>query len=269
MYGVAGSALQHGTRTDSAGCPQFDDQTSRAILDAWRHTDGGPAQNFLAGWKSSSLVISIDLDVVTKGGKLLAVWGAVHKMPNAASSHRDSKEDTTPPIPALGEQIERTARPLIKNALVGGPLAPDNESDQRKEAYNRVERNGWAKFSSDIQKTLGLYDGLDGKCGNQWLANAKGNPLHRYQSLAKVLADDRVWVNSKSTVCERFLAVELAEFKTSGASAGDCGGRTPHYDASNMFRSLLTNGTMKGVDDGLSHDENVHSTADFPFLAAP
>lgn len=269
MYGVAGAALRHGTPVDGAGCPQFDAATSHSILDTWRHTGGGAAQNFLAGWKSSSLVISIDLDVLTKGGDLLAVWGAVHKVPRAAASHVKSAAEKTPPIPRLGEQIERTARPLIKNGLVGGPLAPDKESDQRKEAYNRVARNGWAKFSSDIEKTLGFYDGFDGKCGNQWRADAKAEASHRYDRLAKVLADDRVWVNSKSTVCNQFLAVELTEFQTPGALGGDCGGRTPNYDASNIFRSLLVNGTMAGAIDGLTHDDKMHSTTDFPFLAAP
>ena len=269
MYGVAGSALKQGTPVDSAGCPQFDEATSHSILDTWRHTDGGPATNFLAGWKSSSIVISVDLDVVASSGDLLAVWGAVHRVPHAAPSHVKSAADKTPPIPRLGEQIERTARPLIKTALVGGPLAPDNESDQRKEAYNRVARNGWAKFSSDIQKTLGLYDGFDGKCGNQWLADTKAEASHRYERLAKILADDRVWVNSKSAVCTQFLSVEFTYLQTPGAISSDCGGRTPNYDASNIFRSLLVNGTTRGADDGLNHDDKVHSTTDFPFLAAP
>jgi len=269
MYGVVGTAIQRGTQVDGADCPQFDEPTSRSILDTWRHTDGGPATNFLSGWKSSSLVISIDLDVVTAGGKLLAVWGAVHKAPHADPSRTKSTVDRTPPMPRLGEQIERTARPLIKNALVGGPLAPDTESDKRKEAYNRVGRTDWARFAADIQKTLGLYDGFDGKCGNQWLADANARPRERYERLAKVLADDRLWVNSKSAVCTQFLAVELTEFGTPGASGSDCGGRTPTYDASNIFRSLLTNGTTSGVDDGLKQDEKVHSTTDFPFLAAP
>jgi hypothetical protein len=269
MYGVAGSALKQGTPVDGAGCPQFDEATSHSILHTWRHTDGGPATDFLAGWKSSSLVISVDLDVLTSGGDLLAVWAAVHKVPRASPSNVKTPADKTPPIPKLGEQIERTARPLIKNALVGGPLAPDNESNQRKEAYNRVGRNGWAKFSSDIEKTLGFYDGFDGKCGNQWLADSKGEASHRYDRLAKVLADDRVWVNSKSTVCTQFLAVELTEFQTPGALRNDCGGRTPNYDASNLFRSLLVNGTMAGAIDGLDHDDKIHSTTDFPFLAAP
>jgi hypothetical protein len=269
MYEVAGTALRRGARVNGAGCPQFDRARSRSILDTWRRTDGGPATNFLAGWKSSSLIISIDLDVVATGGDLLAIWGAVHKAARSQESGIGRGVGKTPAFPTLGEQIERTARPLIKNALVGGPLAPPAESNQRKEAYNRVARNNWERFSADIEKTLGLYDAFDGNCGDQWLADRNGRPSARYERLAKLLADDRIWVNSKSTVCTQFLAVELTEFKTPGALSGDCGGRTPNYDASNIFRSLLTNGTTSGVDDGLHHDDKLHSATTFPFLAAP
>jgi Domain of unknown function (DUF4331) len=269
MYEVALTALKGGTPVDDAGCPGFDQATSRSILDTWRHTDGGPAANFLAGWRSSSLVISIDLDVVSTGGSFLAIWGAVHKAPLPDPSQTDNTTGKTLAIPTLGDQIERTARPLIKNALVGGPLAPDTESNQRKEAYNRAMPNNWAQFSADIQKTLGFYDGFDGKCGNQWLANGEVKGPERYERLAKILADDRLWVNSKSTGCTQFLAVELAAFKTPGVLSADCGGRTPNYDASNIFRSLLVNGTTTGVDDGLKHDDKMHSITNFPFLAAP
>jgi hypothetical protein len=268
-YNVAGAALGHGTTVDAGACPQFEDATSRAILDTWRHTDGGPATNFLAGWKSSALVISIDLDVVNTGGKLLAVWGAVHKSPLAGLSIRTASDGKMPAAPELGKQIERTARPLIKNGLVGGPLAADAVSNQRKESYNRVARTDWAQFSAYIQKTLGLYDGFDGKCGNQWLADSKAKGLMRYKGLANILADDRIWINSRSKVCTQFLAVEFSAFGTPGAAKDDCGGRTPNYNASNIFRSLLTNGTTTGVDDGLKRDDKVHSTTNFPFLAAP
>jgi hypothetical protein len=268
-YNVAGAALQHGTTADDAGCPRFDSDTSQAILDTWRHTGGGPASNFLAGWKTSALVISIDLDVVATGGRLLAVWGTVHRTPHGQAPHTLQQNTRPPAVPVLGEQIERTARPLIKNALVGGPLAPDAISNQRKEAYNRTGRTGWKHFSRDIERTLGLYDGFDGMCGNQWLAAPEANSTHRYATLAQLLADDRIWVNSESSSCTQFLAVEFTALGTPGASAHDCGGRTPNYDASNIFRSLLTNGKTSGADDGLHHDEKVHSTTDFPFLAEP
>ena len=268
-YDVAGAALQNGTRADAAGCSQFDQAASQKILDTWRHTSGGPATNFLAGWQSSSLVLSIDLDVVAKGGKLLAVWGAVHRTPRTQSLATSKNQGQRPPIPTLGNPIERTARPLIKNALVGGPVDPDALRYRRREAYNRVQRTGWMQFSGDIERNLGLYDGFDGKCGNQWLADSKGDPHRRYEKLARLLADDRVWVNSASATCTQFMAVEFTALGTPGALAGDCGGRTPNYDASNIFRSLLIDGTSIGGVDGLTRDEKTHSTIDFPFLAAP
>jgi hypothetical protein len=70
-------------------------------------------------------------------------------------------------------------------------------------------------------------------------------------------------------VCKRYLAVELTAIATHGAPSGDCGGRTPNEDANDVFRSLLTLGATSGVDDGVSEDDQVHSTAEFPFLAAP
>lgn len=76
---MAAAALGRGAPRDAAGFPSFDGPTSQAILDQWRHTGGGPATNFLGGWKVSALVVSIDLDVVATGGKLVAVWGVVCK----------------------------------------------------------------------------------------------------------------------------------------------------------------------------------------------
>jgi hypothetical protein len=255
-WGVAAAALKRGATVDAAGCPNFDEGTSQAIFDRWRHTDGGPPTNYLAGWTSAALAISIDLDVVNTGGNLLAVWGGTYK-PGGIS-----------PGPTLGARVDRIGRPLIGNALIG-PLDPDDVSDRRKEAYNRAAPADWPQFSADIQRTLGLYDGFDRACGNQWLADRRADPPRRYHLLAKVLADDRLWVNSKSTVCRQYLAVELAEFATRGSPRGDCGGRTPNYDASNVFRSLLVLGSTAGADDGVRRDDHAHSTTEFPFLAGP
>ena len=79
----------------------------------------------------------------------------------------------------------------------------------------------------EIEKTLGLYDGFDGKCGNQLLAG-KVASAGRYRQLATLLADDRLWVNSASKVCTQFFAVELAQLTGQSALANDCGGRAPH-----------------------------------------
>lgn len=184
------------------------------------------------------------------------------------SSWTQGVQGQIPPPPALGEPVDRIGRPFTANALLG-PLAPDDVSDRRKEAYNRAAQADWPQFSADIQLTLGLYDGFDRTCGNQWLAERGARPAMRYQTLAKVLADDRLWINSQSTVCTQYLAVELSNFAPPSAPSSDCGGRTPNYDTGDGFRSLLSFGTTTGVDDGVGRDDHVHSTTEFPFLAAP
>jgi hypothetical protein len=262
------AALKRGAAVDAAGCPAFDEATSREILNQWRHTDGGPARKFLAGWKSAALVISVDLDVVNRGGNLLAVWATVHK----SSAQNSQRKQQAPP--KIGEQIERVGRPLTKNALLS-LLDPDDVSDQLKERYNRAAQTDWPQFTEEIEKGLALYDGFDGRCRNQWFVDRAAGAARPYHALAKMLADDRLWIDSRSAVCTHFLAVELAathnfeEVLVSGPPDGDCGGRTPNYDAVDALRSFWAGGISDGVNDGLDHDDHVHSTTEFPFLAAP
>jgi uncharacterized protein DUF4331 len=245
-YNTAVAAMKAGARFDEAGCPAFDRETSLAILDQWRHTEGGPAKNFLAGWTPASLVVAIDLDVVAKGGPLLAVWATTS----------DAKR-----------QIDRMGRPLTGNALLG-TIAAEEISDRLKESYNAATPAAAARFVGEIEKGLALYDGFDGACGNAWLADA-GSARHRYRPLAKLLADDRLWVDSSASECMQFFAVERANLSGETSTRGDCGGRTPNEDAVDVYRSLLANGTTRGIDDGVDRDDHEHSTSAFPFLAAP
>lgn len=158
-----------------------------------------------------------------------------------------------PKPPRLGRQVERAGRALTGNALLG-LFAPSDISNGFKESYNGAAPADWPRFVPELERGLGFYDGFDGIRGNQWLSN--------HQALATLLADDRLWINTASTQCSRYLAVEL------GAST-DCGGRTPDYDAVDVFRSLLVNGSPTGVEDGVDRDDRVHSTTTFPFLSPP
>ena len=249
-YQVAATALRNGTAVDEAGCPGFDQATSTAILDQWRHTDGGPGSNFLAGWTSSAIVVSVDLPLVTRGGKVLAVW---------ATTSAGSK------------QIDRAARPLTGNALLG-TLASEETSNHLKEDYNAATPSTSARFVPEIEKALALYDAFDGKCGNQLLAGsnpASTRGAERYEAMAELLADDRLWVNTESTICLQLFAVELADLAGQSERVMDCGGRTPLYNASNVYRSLLVDGSTTSVNDGVDHDDKPHSETEFPFLAAP
>ncbi len=244
-YQKAFDALKNGAQVDSAGCPSFAPEVVRAIAYEWRHTDGGPASNFLAGWTSSAIVISVDVEAVRKGGKMLAVWGATV---------------------LGGRQLDREGRPLTANALLG-LLAPEDVSNSLKEQYNAATPADSARFIPEIQKSLGLYDAFDGKCGNQLLAQDAAAPQARYRALATVLADDRLWVNSASGRCTQLFAVELANLTGQAGWGADCGGRAPDYDAANVYRSLLVDGTGFSIDDGLHADERPPSSAVFPFLA--
>jgi uncharacterized protein DUF4331 len=245
-FEVAATALKQGAATDADGFPSFDAATVASIREHWRQTDGAPGKNFLAGWTPSCIVVSVDLSLVNGGGPLLAVWG------ETAAAHA---------------RVDRAGRPLTGNALLA-PLAPDAISDRLKERYNRAEPGTSAQFVADIQRSLGLYDGYDGVRGNQWLADMRSTGGMRYRRLATLLADDRLWVNSASATCRHLFAVELAQLSGRRDLAGDCGGRTPNSDASNIYRSLLAAGNTDAINDSVHHDDHVHSDVKFPFLAA-
>jgi hypothetical protein len=246
-YQVAATALQNGAVKDGSGCPNFNSATSRGILDQWRHTDGGPGTNLLKGWTPASIVVSVDLGLLNEGGRMLAVWGA-----------------TVGP----NRQIDREGRPLTGNALLG-LMAPEDVSNEIKEDYNAATPQTSTEFIPEIQKALGLYDAFDGHCENQLLAEKGAEAPMRYRAMATLLADDRLWINSASGVCTQLFAVEMASLAGRKELRNDCGGRTPNYDAVNVYRSLLVDGTNTSVDDGLHRDEKVHSATEFPFLAAP
>lgn len=246
-YQVAARAIKAGVAIDASGCPQIGPGTSQQLLAQWRQTEGGPAKNFLAGWTPASLVISIEKRELTRHGPMLAVWAATL---------------------VGGRQADRMGRPLTGNALMA-PLGPDEVSDTLKERYNAAAPKVWPTFEGPITETLGLYDSFDGICGNQLLAARLAPPKQRYAALAKLLADDRLWLNTAASKCRQFFAVELAALGGRPDLADDCGGRAPNEDASDVYRSLLATGDATGVTDGVDRDEKEHSETEFPFLAAP
>jgi len=252
---VAGAALPASAR-DAAGCPRFGAATSARILDEWRHTEGHAGANLLTGWKTAALAIEVDLDAVNQGGPLLGVW-ATTVVRGVTPGHPRKLDD--------GVVIDRMGRALTGNALLG-TFDSEAASDLRKTQYNQAPQEQWNSFTADLAATLAIYDAFDGRCGNQWLGARHSRAVGRYDRLARLLADDRLWVNSASKSCRRYLT---AEFSQAGTENRDCGGRTPNYDAVDIFRSLLVMGKITGVDDGVARDERAHSDARSPFLAAP
>ena len=252
---VAGALLATSPK-DDGGCPRFDAATSAKILDEWRHTEGHVGTNLLAGRTTAALVVEVDVDAINRGGPLLGVW-ATTTVRGLTPGHAHKLDDGVP--------IDRMGRALTGNALLG-LFDTEAASDARKSQYNQARREAWGSFAGSIGASLAIYDGFDGVCGNQWLAVQNAMPAIRYESLARLLADDRLWVNGAARHCGQYLA---AEFNHVGATNQDCGGRTPNYDAVDVFRSLLVRGRISGIDDGVAQDERRHSTSTFPFLASP
>jgi hypothetical protein len=142
-------------------------------------------------------------------------------------------------------QIDRMGRPGINTALVD-LLA----STGKKDAYNRaVDPAGWAAaFTGEFTGNLTALDTLDGVSGNAVLPPA---------TLAGVLVDDRLIINTSIATCNAYLAVELGV-------AGQCGGRTLARDViDDTFGAVVG----PGVSDFVANDSTF--LTDFPFLAPP
>lgn len=142
-------------------------------------------------------------------------------------------------------QIDRNGRPAINTALID-LLA----STGKKDAYNRaVDPAGWAAaFQSEMQANLTALDTLDGITGNAVLPAA---------TLAAVLVDDRMQINTSIAACDAYLAVELGV-------AGQCGGRTLRRD---VIDDTLGATVGPGVRDNVADDSTY--LADFPFMGPP
>ena len=172
---------------------------------------------------------------------------------------------TTPP-PALGVQIDRFGRPAINTALNHAFDAVPATAGKAKDTYNAdADAAKWAaSYTAEFAGNLAILDGLDTVCGNQTAAGTM--PVAgRYDALAGVLADDRVWLNTAAAACTTYLAVE-ADFL--GMKNTDCGGRKLDYDVIDASYSALATGGTSAVGDGVAADADTKGTA-FPYLADP
>jgi hypothetical protein len=168
-----------------------------------------------------------------------------------------------PPPPALGVQIERMGRSAINTALIG-PFLEQPQRGAMQDVFNaESDPASFDDFAGEIASNLAIYDALDTMCGNQPFAGPA--PVEgRYDTLAGVLADDQLYVNSDSGTCEVYLAVETG-------NADDCGGRTPLYDTIDVSYTVLSGAS--GVTDGIPEDaddtDSPASSSSFPFYGEP
>src|SRR5262249_2772067 len=79
-----------------------------------------------------------------------------------------------------------------------------------------------------------LQTGTGNGCGNQALYNQQplGDPGHpadtSYDTLAGIMADDELFLDTSKTMCLYYLAVEFGA--ATGMTHNTCGGRGPKYD---------------------------------------
>jgi hypothetical protein len=143
-------------------------------------------------------------------------------------------------------QKDREGRPAIATALV---------PSGRRDEYNFArERDQWVElFAGDMAAALAVYDGLDGTAGNLLLGDA--------DTLAAVLADDRMLIALDVPACGDYLAVELA----GGGTPANCGGRTLEAD---VIDATLGAAVGSPVSDFVDANDRPFLEA-FPYLAPP
>ncbi|HEY6461324.1 MAG TPA: DUF4331 family protein [Polyangiaceae bacterium] len=178
---------------------------------------------------------------------------------------------TVPLAPVLGTQIDRMGRPAVNTAL-NHTFDPSCTAAAcpAKDAYNADDViTHWSSYVPEFELNLAIYDGLDGNCGNQ----AGFTAASGYATLAGVLADDRLWVNTVATTCQQYLAVE---FNALGVTNADCGGRTPNENAIDLTFNLVA-GTLKvaglpsnpgSLTNGITVPSAPAATT-FPYLQPP
>ncbi|AKU98224.1 hypothetical protein AKJ09_04888 [Labilithrix luteola] len=187
----------------------------------------------------------------------------------ACSSSSSTGSGNFPAPPALGAEIDRMGRPLVNTALNHTFDTNDATKGAAKDEYNfNADMTTWPKYVPEFEANLAIYDALDTICGNQIFADTTKTDASRYQTLATVLSDDRIWVNAAAAACTTYLAVEANATKI--ITNTDCGGRKPSYEVAKLTYTLLATGQVGiTVTDGTTQNPAKTQVATFPFLAPP
>jgi len=160
-------------------------------------------------------------------------------------------------------------RPAVQTATNHTFDTNDSAKGAAKDAWNANSGpTTWvSSYTSEIEKNLAILDSLDTVCGNQLFADKTKTDASRYGTLASVLADDRIWVNTAGSTCTTYLAVEANA--TNLIANSDCGGRKPSYDVMKITYSAVAAGALMGVTDGTTAVPAKTSGTTFPYLASP
>ncbi len=190
-----------------------------------------------------------------------------------ACSSSSTPDAGAPAAPTLGTTIvDRMGRAGVNTALTDpfndlGSATPPYTESAAKDHYNSIsDPTQWSSnFKSWIESNIAILDGLDGVCGNQFIFNFMGSGA--YSTLASVLVDDRLYVNTASGTCTTYLGVEANYV---GVTNTDCGGRTPLENTIDETYSLLAIGALTGVTNGITSSGTATASLNvFPFLQPP
>ena len=201
---------------------------------------------------------------------LLVLGAAMAGLFGCGSDNGSNNNNPPPAKPSLKTtQIDRMGRAGVNTALTDPfDIVQGSTPDQVKDAYNAlIDPSTWsAQFKSNIATNLAILDSLDTVCGNQLLAGASAT-AGRYDTLASVLIDDRLYVRTDKTTCATYLGVEA---NAVGLTNDDCGGRTPLYNTIDVTYSALAIGQFSGVTNGFTQNhEGLPDITTFPFLKPP
>ncbi len=211
----------------------------------------------------------------------------------------DARADVVPDPPRLGMQIERMGRPAINTALVG-LRDISSAATMKKDTYNALsDPSVWGSASitsgrsvvAEIAGNLGILDILDKGnlsipgmvgCGNQVAYN--GNPggggppgATSYHTLAILLADDMLYVDTSRPSCNAYLALEIDHATGGAISHTQCGGRAPTHDVIDVSLSALIAGLngftpqpalVPRISDGVGPHADLSDTV-FPYFGEP
>lgn len=209
----------------------------------------------------------------------LVACGDNKSRPDAAT-RRDARPDapycqTCPAAPAIGTtQLDRMGRPAINTALIGTFTSLEAT---KKDAYNaNADRSTWqAMHLGEMAQNLAVFDSLDETCGTQVGFSSTGTTnAMAYGTLAGLLADDRLYLDTSKGTCAHYLAVEFGV--VTAMPNQTCGGRAPSYDVIDTTYTALAVGTGGFSTDGnftpaVGDGVPVHTDllATFPYLGAP
>lgn len=142
--------------------------------------------------------------------------------------------------------IDRMGRPGVSTALVA--------AGADKDAYNIAgDPAQWsALFFENIRDRADIIDDFDGVRGNALLGSST--------TLADLLVDDRLQIDTLQPTCGHYLALEIQ------LQDGGCGGRRLEIDVIDDTLQHLVSQT-EPVMDLAEHDSD--TTDAWPFLAAP